>query len=96
MSTNKSKLQVFTPEILWHGGFNELGKPDPVFSIDFHPTSNLLITSGLGEGSPTKGSVRVRLFAALNPRNTLSAFAHSFGKLKEASVNYNLRIFFLT
>jgi hypothetical protein len=27
-------MRISTPELLWHGGGNENGKPDPVYSVD--------------------------------------------------------------
>jgi hypothetical protein len=52
-------MNVSTPELLWHGGANEVGKPDPVYSVDIHPTENVLLTTGIDGSSPAKGSVRV-------------------------------------
>jgi hypothetical protein len=49
---------VSTPEILWHGGGLEPGKPDPVLSVDIY-SNNILATSGIDENVPPKGSVRV-------------------------------------
>jgi hypothetical protein len=49
---------VSTPEVLWHGGGNENGKPDPVYSVDLHPL-NVLATAGIDANVPPKGSVRV-------------------------------------
>ncbi len=51
-------IEVYSPEILWHGGGNEAGKPDPVFAVDFHPTG-VLATAGIDENVPPKGSVRL-------------------------------------
>lgn len=51
-------MKVDTPELLWHGGGNENGKPDPVYSIDFHPTG-ILATAGIDANVPPRGSVRV-------------------------------------
>ena len=51
-------IKVSTPELLWHGGGNDNGKPDPVYSVDLHPT-NILATAGIDAGFPPKGSVRV-------------------------------------
>lgn len=53
-------MVVSTPEVLWHGGGNENGKADPVYSVDFHPDDNVLCTSGIDASVPPKGSVRVR------------------------------------
>lgn len=58
-SRSAPKVEVNTPEILWHGGGNENGKPDPVYSIDCHPAENVLLTSGIDASVPPKGSVRV-------------------------------------
>ena len=52
-------MKVSTPELLWHGGANEAGKPDPVYSVDLHPTENVLSTSGIDDSIPPKGSVRL-------------------------------------
>jgi hypothetical protein len=52
-------IAVSTPEVLWHGGGNENGKPDPVYSVDFHPQEMVLLTSGIDANVPPKGSVRV-------------------------------------
>lgn len=52
------KLHI--PEVLWHGGGNEHGKPDPVYSVDIHPVERILLTSGIDASVPPKGSVRVR------------------------------------
>jgi WD40 repeat protein len=58
-------MHVTTPQILWHGGGDDHGKPaanplaDPVYSVDFHPTENILITTGNDGNIPPKGSVRV-------------------------------------
>ena len=49
---------MHSPEILWHGGGNEAGKPDPVFAVDFHPRG-VLATAGIDENVPPKGSVRL-------------------------------------
>lgn len=34
------------------------GKPDPVFSLDIHPT-NVLATAGIDGSTPPRGSVHV-------------------------------------
>ncbi|KAJ1437635.1 WD40-repeat-containing domain protein [Ochromonadaceae sp. CCMP2298] len=52
-------IAVSTPEVLWHGGGNENGKPDPVYSVDFHPQEMVLLTSGIDANVPPKGSVRL-------------------------------------
>ena len=51
-------MRVTTPEILWHGGGLQPGKPDPVLSIDLLE-ENLLITSGIDANIPPKGTIRV-------------------------------------
>ena len=51
-------VTVATPELLWHGGGNENGKPDPVYSVDLHPLG-VLATAGIDANIPPKGSVRV-------------------------------------
>lgn len=53
-------MKVITPELLWHGGGNENGKPDPVYSVDVHPSMQVMSTSGIDANVPPKGSVRVR------------------------------------
>jgi len=55
------QMKVSTPELLWHGGAHEEGKPDPVYSVDYHPIENVLTTSGIDATEPpnVKGSVRV-------------------------------------
>lgn len=57
MSDNQ--ISVSTPQVLWHGGGNENGKPDPVYSVDFHPQEPIMCTSGIDANVPPKGSVRV-------------------------------------
>ena len=57
------QMKVNTPELLWHGGANESGKPDPVYSVDLHPTMNVLSTTGIDGNIPPKGSVRVSIDA---------------------------------
>lgn len=51
-------MQVYSPNVLWHGGATESGKTDPVFSVDLHP-SNVLATAGIDENMPPKGCVRL-------------------------------------
>jgi len=51
---------VSTPELLWHGGANEHGKPDPVYSVDAYLTG-LIATGGIDENTPARGCVRVHL-----------------------------------
>lgn len=58
-----------TPQLLWHGGGNANGKPDPVYSVDYLPSkssftgstddSYILCTTGIDANVPPKGSVRV-------------------------------------
>ncbi len=55
----QSKYQVTTPQILWHGGGVDHGKPDPVYSVDYHPKENVILTTGIDANVPPKGSVRV-------------------------------------
>lgn len=52
-------METYTPQILWHGGANERGKPDPVYTLDLHPTEALLATGGIDDGMPAKGTARV-------------------------------------
>lgn len=59
-----SSMKVSTPELLWHGGGAENGKPDPVFSVDMFDT-NILATAGVDENIPPKGSMRVGLDTTL-------------------------------
>lgn len=59
---NRSQVTIATPEVLWHGGGNENGKPDPVYSVDFHPRVHIMSTSGIDASVPPKGSVRVSVF----------------------------------
>jgi WD40 repeat protein len=58
---NRTNGGIFTatPEILWHGGGNENGKPDPVYSLDIHHSSNTLATCGIDANVPPTGSVRL-------------------------------------
>ena len=51
-------VQVYSPNVLWHGGGTENGKTDPVFSVDLH-TSGVLATAGIDENMPPKGCVRL-------------------------------------
>ena len=60
ITTAELDVTVSTPELLWHGGGCESGKPDPVYSIDMHPL-NVLATAGIDANVPPKGSVRVSL-----------------------------------
>jgi hypothetical protein len=59
--TSDESVEIYTPELLWHGGGNENGKPDPVYSVDIHPL-DVLATAGIDANIPPKGSVRVRIF----------------------------------
>eukprot|EP01031_Cornospumella_fuschlensis_P035564 gene35564-43127_t len=60
MSANKANcMKVSTPQILWHGGANENGKPDPVYSVDFHPTQPILATAGVDGNMPANGCARL-------------------------------------
>ena len=56
MST--TAFEYSSPEILWHGGGNEGGKPDPVYAVDMHP-EGVLATAGVDETVPPKGTVRL-------------------------------------
>ncbi len=67
-----SAMRVSTPELLWHGGGNENGKPDPVFSVDLHP-SNVLATAGIDANVPPKGSVRVSENACVATKETVNS-----------------------
>eukprot|EP01035_Chromulina_nebulosa_P020755 gene20755-26911_t len=51
-------MKITTPELLWHGGGCENGKPDPIYSIDIHPM-NILATAGVDGSMPPKGAVRL-------------------------------------
>ncbi len=57
--TSSSIIRISTPELLWHGGGNEHGKPDPIYSLDYHPNELVLLTTGIDASVPPKGSVRV-------------------------------------
>ncbi len=57
-SSSKLAIRSSTPELLWHGGGNENGKPDPVFAVDISP-NDVLATAGIDASVPPKGSVRV-------------------------------------
>lgn len=61
MTSKEKPYKINIPELLWHGGGNEHGKPDPVYSVDIHPTEPILLTSGIDANVPPKGSVRVRI-----------------------------------
>lgn len=61
MSSTNKLMRVSTPELLWHGGGNEHGKPDPIYSLDYHPTESVLLTTGIDASTPPKGSVRVSM-----------------------------------
>ncbi len=52
-------MEVFSPNILWHGGESENGKPAPapVFGIDM--LKNCLVTAGVNESTPPVGCVRL-------------------------------------
>ena len=68
----RSRVRISTPELLWHGGGNENGKPDPVYAVDIHPT-NVLATGGIDANIPPKGSVRVTCL-----KNNLPYPPHNF------------------
>jgi hypothetical protein len=64
----KNHIHSTAPNLLYHliHGLvlmigNENGKPDPVYSVDLHPTENVLSTSGVDANVPPKGSVRVSI-----------------------------------
>ena len=63
MSTTSSFQSLIATLIQQQTG-NENGKPDPVYSVDLHPTEPVLTTSGVDANVPPKGSVRVSLQAA--------------------------------
>ena len=63
--SSKIMMKACTPELLWHGGGNENGKPDPVFSVDISP-NDILATAGIDASVPPKGSVRVSTCRAFN------------------------------
>jgi hypothetical protein len=52
-------MKIYSPELLWHGGGNENGKPDPVYAVDMHPNRDVLVTAGIDASVPPKGSARV-------------------------------------
>jgi hypothetical protein len=62
--TSDESVEIYTPELLWHGGGNENGKPDPVYSVDMHPL-DVLATAGIDANIPPKGSVRVRIHSSI-------------------------------
>lgn len=75
-----SNVTVSTPELLWHGGGNENGKPDPVYSVDLHPL-NVLATAGIDANVPPKGSVRVSVLNVIfHPKISLKIL-HSINVL---------------
>ena len=53
-------MEVFSPNILWHGGESENGKPAPapVFGIDM-VQNNCIVTAGVNESTPPIGCVRL-------------------------------------
>jgi len=51
-------MEVYTPQILWHGGGSTKGKPERVFSVDVHP-KGVLATTGYDENVPPKGCTRI-------------------------------------
>jgi len=51
-------MEVFTPQVLWHGGGQTNGKTERVYSVDIHPIG-ILVTSGIDGSSPAKGCVRL-------------------------------------
>ena len=55
---DQAMLKISTSFILWHGG-GDNGKPDPVYSVDMHPSEPIMATSGIDDSIPPKGSVRV-------------------------------------
>ena len=59
----KVMMKTSTPELLWHGGGNENGKPDPVFAVDVSP-NDILATAGIDASVPPKGSVRVSIHSS--------------------------------
>jgi hypothetical protein len=63
-SAGNAIMRTCTPEVLWHGGGNEHGKPDPVFSVDIS-ANNVMATGGIDASVPPKGSVRVSEHAAV-------------------------------
>jgi WD40 repeat protein len=56
--TSDSALSISSPEILWHGGGNTNGKPDPVYAVDMH-SDGVMATAGVDESVPPKGTVRL-------------------------------------
>lgn len=74
-------MKTNTPELLWHGGGNENGKPDPVYAVDVS-CCNLLATAGIDASVPPKGSVRVSGLSILRCRAVvyLNIFCYSYGE----------------
>lgn len=58
ISVSSGALSISSPEILWHGGGNAAGKPDPVFAVDMHP-DGILATAGVDGSVPPNGTVRL-------------------------------------
>ena len=58
MARESSAVSISSPEILWHGGANAAGKPDPVFAVDMHP-KGILATAGVDGSLPPNGTVRL-------------------------------------
>lgn len=54
----EAAMEVYSPNVLWHGGATVEGKTDPVFSLDVGP-GNILCTAGIDENLPPKGCVRL-------------------------------------
>jgi chromatin assembly factor 1 subunit B len=54
-------MEVFTEEILWHGGGMTNGKAERVFSVDMHP-SGVLATTGFDGNAPPQGCARIWKF----------------------------------
>lgn len=79
MASSARPFSIYTPELLWHGGGNERGKPDPVYSVDFHPTEPILLTTGIDANVPPKGSVRVLLFEFFD-NSIYTEGLYSFGR----------------
>ena len=58
MGRDSGAVSISSPEILWHGGGNAAGKPDPVFAVDMHP-DGILATAGVDGSVPPNGTVRL-------------------------------------
>ncbi len=68
-------MHVTTPQILWHGGGVTDGKADPVYSVDFHPKENVLLTTGIDASVPPRGSIRVSASHSFSLSSLIQVFS---------------------